>query len=349
MNDIYLDPAKLPVHMDVELSNKCNLRCRFCHLSYFEPEEKGQFSFADFKKKVGPILPHLKSITLFNKFEALTCRDFIPIFNFLSEFEIETYFSTNGLLLDTDILDAIVGKLTYLTVSISGFTEESYRKNMSTNGYITLREKLTALNRLKKSRKTRYPILRISTVGMIDNLDELKMAVDFAKEFEVEEGVQVTSFKSFTAELNPLMPLNDMTTYTKKTTDALDYAESEQVKLVLQSGDLIENHQQTESLGHRHCDLPWYRLSIQPNGDVYPCPMSYAPINNLGDSSIDEIWNGPELAAFRDGVNDLDNMNKDCENCTHCRHRSLTKIEANDFSEVKIYPTGLRRKEEISL
>ena len=216
---------------------------------------------------------------------------------------------------------------------------------MSIDGYTKLRGKLTALNALKKDRKTRYPILRISTVGMIDNLDELKMAVDFAKEFEAEEGVQITSFKSFTAELNPLMPLNDMTTYTQKTSDALEYAEREQVKLVLQSGDLEENHQQTEPLGHRYCDLPWYRLSVQPNGDVYPCPMAYAPINN----SLDEIWSGLELAKFREGVNDLDKMNKDCENCTHCRHRSLTKIEANDFSEVEIYPTGLRRKEAVKL
>jgi radical SAM protein with 4Fe4S-binding SPASM domain len=105
-----------------------------------------------------------------------------------------------------------------------------------------------------------------------------------------------------------------------------------------------ENFGQTESLGHRYCDLPWYRLSIQPNGDVYPCPMAYEPISTLSDSSLEEIWNGPELAKFRSGVNDVENMNKDCANCTHCRHRSLAKVEANDFSTAVTYPTGLVRK-----
>jgi radical SAM protein with 4Fe4S-binding SPASM domain len=215
---------------------------------------------------------------------------------------------------------------------------------MSFKGFEKLRENLTSLNELKKEQNTRYPILRISTVGMIDTLSELTSAIDFAKEFGAEEGVQMTSFKSFAAELNPLMPLNDMNGYTQQTEDALAYAKAEGVKLVLQSGSLNENSDSTESLGHRYCDLPWHRLSVQPNGDVYPCPMAYEIVASLNDNSLEEIWNGAALAKFRSGVNDLGNMNSDCANCTHCRHRSLTKIEANDFSEAITYPTGLVRK-----
>jgi radical SAM protein with 4Fe4S-binding SPASM domain len=347
MNNSSLSPTKMPTHMDVELSNKCNLRCRFCHLTYFEPEKNKQFSLSEFKTKIGPIIPHLNSITLFNKFEALTCRDFIPIFDYLSEFNVETYFSTNGLLLNKDVLDSIVGRLTYLTVSVSGFTQETYEKNMCSDGYYKLKEKLTELNSLKKLRKTRYPILRISTVAMLDNLNELEMAIDFTKEFDAEEGLQLTSFKSFTTKLNPLMPMNDIDCYTKKTEEAIRYADQKNVKLVLQSGALEDNQQQTERLGHRDCDLPWHRLSVQPNGDVYPCPMAYDAIDNIRDTSIEEIWNGSKLATFRAGVNDLENMNLDCTNCTHCRHRSLRKPEANDFSEANIYPTGLRRKNKV--
>lgn len=333
-----------PIHMDVELSSKCNLRCRFCHLSYFDPKEITQFSLSEFKEKIGPVLPHLSSITLFNKYEALTCRDFIPIFDFVSGFDIETYFSTNGLLLDDQIVEAIVGRLTYLTISITGFTRESYTRNMKHDGFAQLQANLDRLNRRKRELGTGKPILRISTVGMLDALDELEMAVDFAARHDAEEGVQVTAFKAHHDDLVALMPLKDPAAYTRASDRALAHARDQGVKLVLQSGSIAENGAQTESLGHRHCDMPWHRLSVQPSGDVYPCPMAYEPIGDLADQSITDIWRGKALAGFRAGVNDPDNMNRDCVACTHCRHRSLTRPEVNDFSNATTYPTGMTRK-----
>ena len=340
---IHLEPEKIPVHLDVELSSKCNLRCRFCHLSYFKPVSWDQISLNDFKNTIGPILPKLNSITLFNKFEALTCRDFIPIFNFIAEHEVETYFSTNGLLLDDEIIETIVGRLTYLTVSVTGFTAETYHKNMKFDGFEKVRKNLGKLNVAKKRTGSELPILRISTVGMLDTLNEIPKAIDFAKEFKAAEGVQLTSFKAYGSELRELMPLHDIKAYKHATDDAIKYANKKGVKLTLQSGDIDENESSTEDLGHRFCDLPWHRLSVQANGDVYPCPMAYSPIGNTRNDTLKQIWISEELAKFRYGVNKTENMNADCVNCTHCRHRSLTKVSANDFSKTDKAPTGLTR------
>lgn len=333
-----------PIHMDVELSTKCNLRCRFCHLDYFDPKEWTQFSLKDFERTIGPALPHLNSITLFNKFEALTCRDFLPIFNFVAGHGIETYFSTNGLLLNDEIIDQVVGRLNFLTVSVTGFTSESYRLNMGFNGLMILEDNLTKLRAVKAQRNTDLPRLRISTVGMLDTIDELSLAVDFAKKHQAEEGVQLTSFKAHGESLVPLMPMSNPKLYTRMTENALAYAKKMEVRLTLQSGSLAENKSQTQALGHRFCDIPWRRLSIQPDGEVYPCPMAYAPIASLAEMSIKEIWDSAALAAFRAGVNDHENMNEDCLKCTHCRHRSLVDPEVNDFSKASTYPTGMVRK-----
>ena len=72
-----------PDHIDIDLSNKCNLRCRFCHLVFLEPDESQQLSYDQFLK-AAPILEKVKSISLFSKYEPLTCRDFIPIFRKIS-------------------------------------------------------------------------------------------------------------------------------------------------------------------------------------------------------------------------------------------------------------------------
>ena len=129
------------------------------------------------------------------------------------------------------------------------------------------------------------------------------------------------------------MPLQDPERFTAAAQGAQRYASEQGVLLVLQSGDMGVNGAETREIGHRHCYLPWQRLSIQPNGDVYPCPVAYKPIGNFNATTLANTWTGPELERFRAGVNDPDNMNLDCSECTHCRHKSVTRKSGNDFTK----------------
>jgi len=338
------ESAPYPAIIDVELSAKCNLRCRFCHLNYFGIDEIRQISYRQFEEHFVPILPHIKSLTLFRNYEPLTCRDFIPIFRKISEFNIETYFSSNGLLMNDEVFDAIVGHLTYLTISVNGFTSDRYQKEMCFDGYAKVRENLTKLNEWKKDRKTLFPILRISTIAKLDSLDDIIPALDFAKEFEAEEGVQLISLQAMDEEMASLTTLCDEKAYTKATQAARAYAESIRVKLVLQSGDIESNRKQTEKLGHKFCRLPWNRLSVQPNGDVYPCNVANTVIGNLFEEPLPGIWNGSRMEAFRASVNDEENMNEDCRHCKHCRLGSVVRKNTTDFSDQNTYISGLKRK-----
>jgi len=336
-----------PVHIDLDLSSKCNIRCRFCHLSFFDPKEVAEFTLDSFLS-LDNILKNLKSITLFSKYEPLTCKEFLPIFKKISSLNIESYFSTNGILLSEEIIESIVGKLTYLTISITGFSNESYKKNMGVDKFEIVKKNIKYINKLKKERNTKYPILRISTVGLLDSIDELKLAVDLVDKYNIEEGLQVTSFKAFSKEMVDLMPMKNPKYFTKVTQEAIKYASQRNVKFILQSGSIIENQQDTKELGHKKCNMPWYRLSIQPNGDVYPCPVALKPIGNFFKTNILDIWNSEEMKKFRNGVNSTENMNKDCLNCTHCRHRSVIDIQTNDFSDKNNYVAQMQRKQSLN-
>jgi radical SAM protein with 4Fe4S-binding SPASM domain len=333
---------EVPNHVDIDLSSQCNLRCRFCHLNFFAPPESTSLTYEQFLH-LEPLLPHLESMTLFGKYEPLVCKDFLKIFDKICEYPIESYFSTNGIKLTRDIAESLVGRLKYLTVSITGFTPETYKRSMGARQLDRVKENLRVLNELKKAQGTELPILRISTVAMQDTLDEIKLALDFVKEFDATEGLQVTSFKAHADHLTHLMPLADIERYREFCRTAYAYADEIGVKCDLQSGDVESNEQQTSDLGHRYCDMPWHRLSLQANGDVFSCPVSYEPIGNFLETPIFDIWRGEVLAKFRKGVNDPENMNDDCKNCTHCRHRSLLNPEANDFSQAERYIAGMTR------
>jgi len=336
---------EFPSHIDIDLSNKCNLRCRFCHLVFLEPEESQQLSYDQFLK-AAPILEKVKSISLFSKYEPLTCRDFIPIFNKICEYDIETYFSTNGILLNDAIIDALVGRLTYLTVSVTGFTRESYAKNMSQDRLETVRENLAKLNAAKKAANTEYPKLRITFVGMLDTLDELCRSLDFAAEFEASEGVRMTYFRSHDGSLNQYLPLNEPETVAAAIDEAKAYAQRIGVLFEPIGGTIDEIEADVDkTLGHRWCNLPWEVLSLQPNGDVYPCSMTHTKVGNFFENTFEEIWSGEKLATFRDGVNNPDQMNEDCRQCSHCRYGSVLDPVANDFSTAGAYFGGMKRKQ----
>lgn len=337
-------PDDFPVHLDIDLSSKCNLRCTFCHLSYFDPVDSTQISASQFSDWLGPYLDRIEKLTLFSKYEPLTCKDFLPIFEQICRHNLETYFSTNALLLTPDIAKALVGRLTFLTVSVTGFDQASYQKHMGSDGLLKVQENLAYLCALKAQRQTPYPQLRLSTVAMSDTVQNLCQAVDFAKRFEMSEGIQVTSLIAYDDIFAGKIPVRNSDSFNQSARLALAYAKEMGVRLVLQSGSLDDNERDTVELGHRACLIPWHRLSIQPNGDVYPCPVSSVRLGNLNSRTLEEIWNGPELRTFRLGVNDIERMNPDCKDCAHCRTKSVTRLEVNDRSKADNCYAGMKRK-----
>ncbi len=85
-------------------------------------------------------------------------------------------------------------------------------------------------------------------------------------------------------------------------------------------------------------------MSLQPDGEVYPCPVATKSIGNFFKTSIDEIFNSKSMSIFRKGVNDPMNMNDDCSRCMHCRHKSINNDENNSCADVDTHYAQMTRK-----
>lgn len=343
----YLRPSYKDLEtLDVDLSTKCNLRCRFCHLSEYVPRENAQFSIERFRHLLDTAPVSLKRLILFSKYEALTCRDFIPIFRLIKDRKFEeVYFSTNGILLTDEIIEEIVGHLTFLTISVTGFDRNEYLRNMSADRLETVERNIQKINDLKRLKATELPKLRISVVGMQDTVETFKDAVDFAVRFRISEGVQVSYFNSHRDDMDKLMPASDMDRFMRFYDEARAYADLMGVRLELQGGtpDQIDANVLPD-LNHIYCALPFNRLSVQPDLNVYPCPVAYEPVGTLSTESLREIWEGPRLAKFRQGVNSVGKQNRECRECSYCRVKSPTSSAGNRLSEKQILWAGMKRK-----
>jgi radical SAM protein with 4Fe4S-binding SPASM domain len=179
---------------------------------------------------------------------------------------------------------------------------------------------------------------------MVDTLKDLEKAIDFAQEFDAKEGIQLTSFIAYSKDMeNQILKTNE-NYFKNRITEVLEYANKQGVKFKLQSGDFEENYKQTSSLGHKSCTMPWERVSIQPDGEVYPCPVATKSVGNFFNASIEDIFNSEEMKRFRNGVNSIENMNDDCSRCMHCRHKSINNDKNNSCADVDTLYSQMTRK-----
>src|SRR5713226_3901756 len=86
--------AYMPVNMEIEITNKCNLKCITC------PRTWQDFQAADLSldtfKKLEPMFPYLKNVSLFGIGESLMNRQFPEMLRIISRYPVNTYFVTNG-------------------------------------------------------------------------------------------------------------------------------------------------------------------------------------------------------------------------------------------------------------
>ncbi|HEY6114380.1 MAG TPA: SPASM domain-containing protein, partial [Candidatus Dormibacteraeota bacterium] len=57
------------------------------------------------------------------------------------------------------------------------------------------------------------------------------------------------------------------------------------------------------------CFFGWYSMVVTGNGDVRPCcyllQPDYPPLGNVAESSVAEVWNGPEFERLRHEMRDV--------------------------------------------
>lgn len=76
--------------------------------------------------------------------------------------------------------------------------------------------------------------------------------------------------------------------------------------------------------GHLPCPIPWTSAVVLGNGDVMACCVPGTKVGSLRESSLQEVWNGESMRAFRAAVNS-DVPPQSCANCPIWRM-------PNDFS-----------------
>lgn len=276
--------AKVPLHVDVELTNVCDLRCPFCEtLSMQRP--KGLMSEETFQTLVRECDEiGVDSIKLNLWGESLLHKQLLEFIQFAKKYsKLILQFNTNANRMPLKLSRGMVeAGLDRLTVSMDGITKETYEKMRVGGKFEKVMENIEALIAAKKELGGDKPHLTLQIIRTNENLEEIEQ---FVKHWEPKvDRVSVTNI------------------CTTNTPEVLEYSLREDQKI-----------------GRKPCDQIWQRLSVLYDGRVTVCCNDYdgfLVIGQLGQDKLVDLWHGEKLTTLRNRHRALDFQGLVCNNCT---------------------------------
>lgn len=322
LNLVYrrLTPLNMPLHMQVELTNYCNLRCPICPSGTRALNRRPQAIDVDlFEHLMDQVGPYLLTLSLWAWGEPLLHPRLQEILRVTRKHRITTFLSTNGQNLDQDrIIDALVNEPpTYLIVAIDGLTDETHSKYRVGAKMAPILEGVQKIAAIKERRGLRLPVLHMRYIVMKHNQHEVPQLKSFA---------QTNRFDCLSVRTLSIIDTDSPDeTHVAFVPDMKDFRAYE-----YDNGARIEK-------GDFLCQEPFWFPSVFADGTVVACEQDYNAhaafgVISRGDSFLD-LWRSPRASRIRKIVRDTPNRLSFCRNCPY-RDRSGTdcSVSAHYFS-----------------
>jgi radical SAM protein with 4Fe4S-binding SPASM domain len=259
--------TKFPTHLDIEVTNNCNLRCVMCPINFMEGT-KEHMDYDLYKKIIDEGSQYgLNSIKFNWRGEPLLHQKIIEMVKYAkNKGVIDVQFNTNAQLLTEEtsakLIDAGLDRIIF---SVDGASEEVYEKIRRGGKYGRLVKNVENFARIRKEKGTTKPFTRIQFVKMKENL-------------------------------------SDVDKFTKKWTGVIDEV---CVNPYLNPLGQSEDERSTEKLNiirRQPCNQLWQRLTISWDGKVMMCCGDWEMKVVLGDANTDsiyKIWHSKRLNTIR--------------------------------------------------
>jgi radical SAM protein with 4Fe4S-binding SPASM domain len=319
---------KGPTSVDIELTNRCNLRCPMC---WFYGQNGIGDRYRDSELKTEQVLdlidqlaagkPHL----YFGGAEPFLRRDFLAILTHVKRCGLSVAFTTNGTLLNQAAIETLVELgVNDLNVSIDG-PEEVHDQRRGRGTFRKVLANLQQLLECRKRERRKSPRVTINItinpfmVGRLkETIDTIREAtgdaVDFYRihhlwfvtpgELQAHQGeVQQALGGMAPGARSHCIPLSQLQA---PGVLAQEIAQLKSVDKVISFPDIhgqeIHDYYSDGYRSTKRCLAPFQRVLVKPNGDVKFCPDEWIDdyvLGNVHQQRFDAIWNGDKANHFR--------------------------------------------------
>jgi MoaA/NifB/PqqE/SkfB family radical SAM enzyme len=285
-----------------------------CVKEEYENWTRRDMGVADFRKIV-PYLSQVGSVVLEGWGESLLHKDLIEFVRLAKAEGPEVGFVTSGMGLNESYLERLIdGGVDFMGFSLSGGTAETHNRIRANSDFDALLGVIRVLTSLKKKRGLKKPHVHIVYLMLKDNVGELAMVIEKAKEIGVDEVILINIAlvsnreqdreKAFACD-DEGISASGAVKEAKMIAGRLD------IKLTAPGLSLSDVAVCSEN--------PLDNLYISVDGEVSPCVYLYPPVpspfkrvfcggehlqekvsfGNIFKEPFETIWSRPEYVAFR--------------------------------------------------
>ncbi|MHC4873514.1 MAG: radical SAM protein [Planctomycetota bacterium] len=302
--------AGIPVHAQIEVTHRCNLRCKHCYLTGHHESAEEELSFGEIIDLLDQLVSMQTMFLAFTGGEFFMREDAWEILQAATDRKFVITLLTNGTMLSRSDIERLK-EFNLYQVHVSVLGDEKIHDEMS--GMEGSFEKvITVLDTLRECGITAVAKLILTRYAATDYEKMLKIAEDHADD-------HVFAFDMISTISNT--PLENGIQLCSQ--DLLCLPDDVAVKM---------DKNIRWDLDEYICNAGRGLMAVSPYGDIFPCISFRMPVGNIRESSVKEIWNSEEVKKLRNiKRSDL----KDCVECdtqhlcTYCPGRSWS--ECGDY------------------
>ena len=286
--------------LNLELTNKCPMRCVMCARTNNMKREQGLMDFETFKAVIDEYVAAnperaAKEDTWLHHFgESLVHPDFARFVRYAVDQGVRACMSINPIMLAPktadDLLDSGIHKL---YVSLDGHDDESFYKIRGVeNAYEKSKSNLLEFLKKKVARGGK-PTIVLSMINFSLNEESIARMKDY---WGGVAGIDEYLCKDFVTWNGDAVDVNGLA---KRRVDNAELRKTNRTPA---------------------CNLPWESVSVTWDGDAVPCCFDYDkkyPLGNVKKQSLSEIWNGEPMRKLREEFISNNVTNPLCRDCQY--------------------------------
>ncbi|MHB0999889.1 MAG: radical SAM protein [Armatimonadota bacterium] len=292
-------PIAGPLKVQWEITYKCNLKCRHCHL--WQTKDHNELT----TEQARSLISDLKDLDImslsFSGGEPFLRQDIYELISYANSLGINTSINTNGTKLANienaeQICESGLGTA---FVSLDGPDPDMH--NALRGSPHAFENALKAIDNLIKIRKNGKPKVFINTTVTGENINSLQGIVDLAREHGVD-GMTMSILQDvgkFSPEEKVAIKPDDMHDLSTR----LRKLASDSCGIIPHSNEYLDNFStyinNPDELYKYRCAAGYATAMIHPNGDVYPCPVAFKKMGNLREKPFTDIWFSEEANDIR--------------------------------------------------
>lgn len=307
----FLSPVVInrPVFANIEITTRCNLKCRYCSRSYLGREGKDMPK--EVIERIIDSLPHAYRITLVGLGEPLLHPDIKEIVSAAARRRRRVALVTNAMNLDISLAEELV-RLGLHSIAFSLDAADQDTASALREGTDLTRVITNIKNFIKIARSTKNMSIAVFSAVSFRSLEKLPSLIDVVSDLGVN--VLMVTDLNFAQNISETLWKNIDARGIKIVRKAVSHAFSKKLPVLsvhgLEEFGLTERYKDfliippdklySRSSKRTWCHSPWQTVPVNVHGDVTVCDCQPERIaGNLLRQPMSEIWNNEIMVGHR--------------------------------------------------